>query len=404
MAVGLISSAVPVQPNNLNGISFSSAITRLMPNGSAPLFGLTSLLKDETASNIEHGFFTKTMLFQSMTLNAAVIDGVATTFTVVSSADVVPGDMFLVNGTTATEIVIINTVPSGTTVTVTRGVGSTAAAAISNSTVLYHIGNAFEEASTRPSAVSLVATRYTNYTQIFRNSWAVSKTAAAIPQIAGAGFVGESKQDCAAFHAMAIEKALFFGEKFIGTRNGQPLHTMEGLLPRIRTTAPGNVTTLGATTNWTQLEAALDPTLQTVTDPKSGNIRTCFVGGAARRVIHAIARLNSTYQITTQETSWGLQIDTIRTPRGTFEMIEHPLFNAFGAASTWAKMMVIADLNAFSLAYLRKTEDLSYNQNGTPVDSGIDAQGGTLTTELTSIITNPAAFGIIYNFTAGTAG
>ena len=161
MAVGLISSANPTQPANLNGISFSQAITRLMPNGQAPLFGLTSLLKDETANNIEHGYFSKTMLFQSMTLNAAVADGVATTFTVLSSADVTAGDLFLVNGTTATEIVMINTIPNGTSVTVTRGVGSTAAAAISNSTVLYHIGNAFEEASTRPSAVSIVAARYT---------------------------------------------------------------------------------------------------------------------------------------------------------------------------------------------------------------------------------------------------
>lgn len=43
--------------------SFASMITRLMPNGSAPLFGLTSMLKDETAVQVEHGFFTKTMIF-----------------------------------------------------------------------------------------------------------------------------------------------------------------------------------------------------------------------------------------------------------------------------------------------------------------------------------------------------
>jgi len=287
---------------------------------------------------------------------------------------------------------------------VVRGVGSTAAAAIGNTVNLYTVGNAFEEASTRPSAVSIVADRYVNYTQIFRNSWAVSKTVAAIPQIAGAGFVSESKQDCAALHAMAIEKSLFFGQKFMGTSKGQPLHTQEGIIARVTAAAAGNVTTLGATTNWTQLEAALDPTLQTVTDPKGGNIRTVFVGGTARRVIHNIARLNSTYQITTAETSWGLQLDTLRTPRGTFEMIEHPLFNAYGSASTWAKMAVVCDLNAFSLAYLRKTSDAGYNASGAMVDSGIDAEGGTLTTELTSVIKNPAAFGILYGFTAAAAG
>jgi hypothetical protein len=67
-------------------------------------------------------------------------------------------------------------------------------------------------------------------------------------------------------------------------------------------------------------------------------------------------------------------------------------------------MAVVADLNAFSLAYLRKTSDAAYNASGALVDNGIDAEGGTLTTELTSTIKNPSAFGIIHNFTAAAAG
>ena len=400
MSVGLLTSASA--PQNLNAVSFAQAITRLMPNGTAPLFGLTSLLKDETASNIEHGYFSKTMIFPSATLSAAVADGAATTFTVASNSDIVAGDLLMAESTQ--EIVLVTSVPSTTSIVVTRGVGTVAATAIASGVALRTVGNAFEEGSTRPSAVSIIAERYVNNTQIFRNSWAVTKTAAAIPQIAGAGYVSESKQDCAALHAMAIEKALFFGQKFMGTRNGQPFHTMEGIIPRVVAAAPGNITTLGSTTNWTQLEAALDPVLQTVTDPKGGNIRTMFVGGTARRVLHNIARLNSSYQITTAETAWGLQIDTIRTPRGVFEIIEHPLFNAYGASSVWAKMAVVCDLNAFALAYLRKTSDAGYNAAGALVDNGIDAEGGTLTTELTCTIKNPAAFGILYNFTAAAAG
>lgn len=400
MSVGLLSSASA--PANLNSLSFAQAITRLMPNGTAPLFALTSLLKDESANNIEHGYFSKSMIFPSATLGAAVADGVATAFTVVSNDDIVPGDMLLVESTS--EVVLVTAVPDATHLTVQRGVGTIAAGAIANSIALRTIGNAFEEGSVRPSAVAVLATRYVNYTQIFRNSWAVTKTAAAIPQIAGAGYVSESKQDCAALHAMAIEKALIFGQKYMSTKNGQPFHTLEGVIPRIVAAAGGNITTLGATTNWTQLEAALDPTLQTVTDPKGGNIRTMFVGGVACRVIHNIARLNATYQITASETSWGLQIATIRTPRGVFEMIEHPLFNAYGNSSAWAKMAVICDLNAFSAAYLRKTSDAGYNSAGAVVENGIDAEGGTLTTELTCCIKNPAAFGVLYNFTAAAAG
>ena len=399
MAIGLLSSASA--PQNLNALSFAQAITRLMPNGTAPLFGLTSLLKDESASNIEHGYFSKTMIFPSVTSSATAL-ATDTSITVAAYDNIVPGDL-LMNERTS-EIVLVTALTSATVLAVTRAVGTVAAAAVNSGDVWRTVGNAFEEGSVRPSAVAIIAERYVNNTQIFRNSWAVTKTAAAIPQIAGAGYVSESKQDCAALHAMAIEKALFFGQKFMGTRNGQPFHTMEGIIPRVNAAASGNITTLGSTTNWTQLEAALDKTLETVTDPKGGNIRTMFVGGTARRVIHNIARLNSTYQITTNETAWGLQIDTIRTPRGTFEMIEHPLFNAYGAASTWAKMAVICDLNAFSLAYLRKTSDAGYNAAGALVDNGVDAEGGTLTTELTCTIKNPAAFGVLYNFTAAVAG
>jgi hypothetical protein len=401
MAVGLISSASA--PADLNSLSFSQLIVRLMPNGTAPLYGLTSLLKDETATDIEHGYWTKTMIFPAVKINnGAGYNDAATSFTVDTYSDLVPGDLLLNERTQ--EVMLVLTTPDATTVTVQRAVGTVAAAAILDNDDLRTIGNAFEEGSVRPTAVSIVAQRYTNNTQIFRNSWAVTKTAAAIPQIAGSGAVSESKSDCAAMHAQAIEKSLFFGQKFMGTKNGQPFHTSEGIVARVLAAAPGNIVTLGGTTNWTQLEAALDPTLQTVTDPKGGNIRTMFVGGTTRRVLHNIARLNSSYQITTSETSWGLQIDTIKAPRGTFEIIEHPLFNANGGASMWAKMAVVCDLNAFSLAYLRKTSDASYNAAGALVDNGIDAEGGTLTTELTCTIKNPAAFGVIYNFTAAAAG
>lgn len=400
MAVGLLSTASI--PTDLAAKSYSAMITRLQPNGQAPLFGLTALLKDETALQIEHGYYTKTMIFPFVQLNGAIADGVTTSFVVDDVTNIVVGDLLRVD--TTGEIVLVTAVPDATHITVQRGVGTVAAAAIADNVQLYSVGNGFEEGSVRPSAVAIIATRYQNYTQIFRNSWAVTKTLAAMPMIAGDGMVAESRQDCASLHALAIEKALFFGQKFQGTRNGQPFHTMEGIIGRVTAAVPTNIVTLGATTNWTQLEAALDPTLMTMADGRSGNIRTMFVGGVARRVIHNIARLNSTYQIETGITSWGLQIDTIRTPRGTFEMIEHPLFNAYGNASTWAKMAVVVDLNAFSLAYLRKTENTEYNARGAEVDNGIDAQGGTLTTELTCLIKNPQAFGILYNFTAAAAG
>ena len=50
--------------------SFASMITRLMPNGNAPLFALTSRIPTENATQWEHGYFSKTMVFPEMKINA----------------------------------------------------------------------------------------------------------------------------------------------------------------------------------------------------------------------------------------------------------------------------------------------------------------------------------------------
>ena len=402
MAVATWNTAT--NPTDLARKSFSAMITRLMPNGQAPLYGITSMLKEETAYQPEYGYFSKTMIFPSVTLNAAVADGVATSFTVLDSSQMIPG-MVLQSDTTR-ENVLVTAVPDATHVTVTRAFGTVAGAAIGNTVRLYMVGNAYEEASVRPLSVIIAPTRIINYTQIFRNTWSVTGTSAATSVIAGGSIDSESRQDCAMFHAIDIEKALLWGQLFAGTRNGYPIRTMDGLINYVTQQAAGNVTTLGATTTWTQLEAALDPCFAQVTDPKNPSERLLFVGGIMRRIVHAIARLNSTYQISTSETSWGLQFDEFRTPRGRFNMVEHPLFNAFGSTASWSKMALAMDLTSFNVAYMtgRKTQSREFNMAGAPVDNGIDAVGGTLTTEMTCLVKNAAANAVLYNATAGAVG
>jgi hypothetical protein len=327
--------------------SFARSITRLMPNGQAPLFGMTSMLPTETALQIEHGFFTKTMLFPGMTLGALVADGIVNVFTVTTTANLIPG--MLMRAQSTGEIVLINQILSGTTVAVTRGVGTVAAAAIANSVAMYQVGNAFEESSIRPNALQITPVRITNYTQIFRNTWALSGSAQATEVIAGESTVAENRQDCSAFHAADIEKGLIFGQKSQGTRNGQPFRTMDGLiniLSNLTYYPPSysavNLTTAGGTTNFTQLEAALDPVFNQATDPKVGNQRVLFVGGAAKKVINNIGRLNATYYIQNGATSYGLQFGSFNIARGTFNMIEHPLFNS---NVDWAKYALAVDLS-----------------------------------------------------------
>ena len=382
--------------------SFAGMITRLMPNGSAPLFGLTSMLTTETAVQVEHGFFTKTALFPEMQLNGAIGSGTVNVFTVDSTANILPGMILRVN--TTGENILINQVISSTQVQVTRGVGTVAAAAIADDVKLFQVGNAFEEGSDRPTALNLTPVRITNLTQIFRNTWALTDTARATQVIAGETNVAESKADCAAFHAADIEKSIFFGQKSQGTRNGKPFRTMDGLISIVSNLsyyppsyASANVTTAGASTTYTQLEAALDPVFNQATDPKVANERIMFAGGTAKLVLNNIGRLNGTYQLVDGQTTWGLQFSTFKTARGTFRVIEHPLFNT---NSTWSKMAVVVDLSTFNLAYLGDRKTRSEESGG----EGTDAIMGSLTTELTCLVKNPPANAVIYNLTAGAAG
>lgn len=407
MSTGLFNTSQFTQDHAAK--SFAGLITRLMPNGTAPLFGMTSMLDSETAVATEHGFFTKTMLFPQLTIGGGGQLVGDTTFTVASTANILPGMIMQVD--TTRENVIINSVTDATHVVVTRGVGSVAAAAIAGAVNLYQVGNAFEEASVRPNALNINPVRITNLTQIFRNSWGISESVRATLMIAGESNQAESKQDCAAFHAVDIEKALFFGQKSQGTRNGQPFRTMDGLISIVgnltyypASYAAANVNTAGATTNYTQLENFLDPVFNQSTDPKVANERVLFVGGTAHKVINSIGRLNGNYQLMDGQTSYGLQFSTFKTTRGTFRLIEHPLFNT---NASWSKMAVAVDLSTFKVAYLgdRKTQHKGYNQEpGAADDQGVDAQGGTLTTEMTCVVKNPPANAIIYNLTAGAQG
>lgn len=388
--------------------SFERLITRLMPNGSAPLFALTSMMKSDVAVQLEHGYFSKTMIFPSATVGGGGQLAADTTFTVGDTSTLVPGMVLRVDSTG--ENIIVDSITNATTFVCTRSVGSVAAANIAAAVVLLMVGNAYEQASTRPSALSITTVRNTNYTQIFRNTWTISDTLRQTMVIAGDTNIAESKQDCAMFHAADIEKSIFFGQKQLSSRNGQPFHTMGGLLETITAAAPANITTLGATTTFTQLEAAIDVVFDQVTDPASGNERVAFVGGTTLRVLNQIGRLNGTYQLVDGQTSFGLQFSTFKLSRGTLRIIEHPLMNAYGTGSTWNKAMFVVDLPSFALAYLgdRKTQHKALNDpqmnKGYSVDNGIDAVGGTLTTEVTALFKNPAANAVIWNFTAGAAG
>lgn len=385
-------------PTELNAKSFAATILRRFPNGSAPLFGMSAMSGKSKAVSSTHGYFTKTMEFSRVVTSAAYVAG-DTTLAVVSSAGIVPGHV-LFNPTTGENIRVL-TVPSATSITVSRAFGRIAAAGIASGATLIAVGNAHAEGSARPVARSLQTVYVSNFTQIFRNAWALTDTARASYAERGYSNIAENKQDCMTFHATDIESAILFGQPKMDTSGAQPVHATQGIIDAIKQYAPGNVSTAGGTTTYDQLVTMVETAFQYSTSLGESKTRALFGDQQAIKVLNAIGRkFPNDITMTQKETSYGMQFTEFRFYKGSINLIEHPLMNGLATAPGLA---VIVDLPALKLAPMdgRDTKNESYGVGGTNSDgAGIDAQGGSLLTELAVELINPASCAVINGLTA----
>lgn len=407
------------QPPHIDIIKkdFGQTILWLQRGGMAPIFAMLSALKTTTALNTEHGYYQKGMMIPATALTVAVADGAATTFTVADSSRFLPNMVLMADATG--EQVLITAINSATSITVARGIGGTAAAAIANSSQLIQVGTAFEEASNRPESMSINPLQFKNFTQIFKNSWAVSGTATQIQHIVGDGQVAENRKDCTYFHQQALETSILFGAKYTGTRNGKPFRTMEGIFNNLKTPAnyPADldaihVYTVGdgsaGSVTWAALQGPLESCYDVVMEGNGDQaMRKVFCGKGAIQIINEVCRKSGQMELMSGMNEFGMQIRKLMTARGEFELIEHPILNMNPA---WYNYMFVLNLNSYKLAYLgdRKTKHTFWGRgaNGGVIetDSGIDAIGGSLLTELTMEHRNPAANAVIkLNGTAGAS-
>ena len=384
--------------------SFSSNILRLMPNGSAPLFAMTSQLREDTITNVDHSWFFSEYVQPQVTTTSALPaagQNSVSQFTVQDTAFMMEGMVLVVPGTME-QLLIVGIV--GNTIAVRRGVGTTAPAAVPAGVTLMSIGTAFEESSLRPLPQVGSYTEGSNTTQIFRNTWAVSGTAKSLLTQVGDGAAANNKRDAAMYHARDIELSILFGEKYKGQLKGQPLRKMGGIYSMLQQYAPQNIVQAPRTTTYDALEAMLDPMFNVVTDQSQMNDRIVFGDSTFVSAISKLGRLytkESGVSMSMQVGSnrFGQRFTEFSVGRGNFKVMEHPLFNTLPFTRG---MGMVVDLSSLSVAYLqgRKTDYKDFNPNanstsGVAQDNGIDAQGGAYLTEMTVAVEAPLANGII---------
>lgn len=398
-------------PPELNVKSFAGTILRRMPNGNAPMFAMTSVIGTTQAKASTHGYFSKTMVFSRIVTgieSSAVLTTIPTAAT--DGAGLVPGQVLHVPSTgenLRVEYVGVNSIE------VTREFGRVAAAVIPAGSTLIVVGSAHEEGSARPNPRAIATVYISTFTQIFRNAWALTDTARASYAELGYSNIAESKRDCMDFHSVDQESAIFFSQAYMGTKNGTPLHTTQGIIDAIREHAPANVSEMpnpNAVTYDDVIDALL-PSFSYSVNVGDNTTRVAFCDATAMRTLQDIGRFFGEVTLTQKETSYGMIFSEFKFFKGRIILREHPLFNGLGINTG---MAVIVDVPAVKLAYMdgRNAKVESYGVGGgenshVPRDAnaeytgghGVDAQGGSLTSEWALELLNPQGCAVITGLT-----
>ena len=369
---------------------FAAGILKINPTGSAPMFALTAGMPSAPATDSIINWFEETKITGRTGVASFTTDGDGVGITLDDGTSYVTGTILLVQETG--ELLFVDSI-SGNTVTVTRGFAGTTATTITTSHNVQQIGTAHEEGSSRPVAVANLGVARYNLCQIFRNAWDVTGTAKVVQYHTGS-IVAKNKADAANFHAENIETALIYGKKHQGTLNSKPFRTMDGLNTQIST----NITTAGATTTWTQLQAFFQTVFSKNIAGKP-NERIAFCGNTALAVINSIALLNATMNIAVGQTDFGLKVTNLITPFGDIKLMTHPLMVD---NPVWTQELYVYHPGAIRMRYLRKTFVDAYDDDGTR--AGIDSDFGVFTTEVSVEYRAELTGGQLLDLDAGAAG
>lgn len=366
--------------------SFASRIYKFGYAGTAPMLALSSgMARNQLKAKIVHWFEEEEYNGHIEIVNNA---GTGTTLTI-KNGTVLQKSILYVESTGERMLV---TASAGTTLTVQRGFAGTSITSINGSTTpvgAFVIGSAFEEASDAPQPLMTVGAPLMNYAQIFRDSWANSRSATKINWHTG-DKVAKNKQDAISNHAKSIERALMFGAKSMFTVDGQQDSTMDGLVNMIKT----NVQTVA--NGELDLNTLID-FIATLFDYNIDGMpqeRVAFCGNNVISVINKLILNRNEIHLTVGQTDYGLKTNVIRTAFGDLTLLTHPMFNA---SPVWRNNLLVYHPGACCIDYM----DDAIISDSTP--PGMDGEKYTITSELTMEYVCEKTAGLLTNIAAPKA-
>lgn len=379
---------------------FASAVLQINPTGTALMLALSSGMQKRGAADTVFTWYEDSHISGRAAIVSGALD---TTVVVADSAVYVPGTILMVEETG--ELMLV-TATSGVSLTVIRGMAGTTPTSVNNTMNVYAIGNAREEGSGLPTAVTQQGRPRLNYTQIFRNGWAITGTAKAIKFNSGSR-LAKNKADCAMYHAEDMEKAMLWGKKHIGTLDGKQFRMTDGIVTQIEqygghvlsaaSAAPGGSAVAG------QLSLAdFDEWMRIIFKKQvkgQPNERMAIGGDLVVQVLNRCVRLDGKYEIKAGESKHGIGVWEYMSPFGGMKIMTHPLMNE---SPYWAKQLYALHPGGIAKRVLRDTFPDSHDSDGKRI-LGKDADEGAMTTEMGVEVGAASTMGILRNVTTAVA-
>lgn len=342
--------------------NFREMILFYQPNGGTPLTALLSKVGKKNVNDPEFKWWSEPVTIIRLQINGAALSG--DTLLNVDTPDptsttpganygtathLAPGDVLMVEPSSesswgTTEYIEVVNVISDTQFNVKRGQAGSSAASIADNAWLLKVGTAFAEGTSSPKATSRNPIQYSNYTQIFKTTYDITRTAAKTFIRTGDPLANERKRR-AIDHAKAIEFAMLFGKKFEGTGdNGKPKRFTNGLRSQIATQNitifTGPVSFTGSSNNF------LDAVYKVFDwDTDAGDTRIALCGNGALNALNKMASTEDNVRLNMDQTVkvYGMELRELVLPQGRLLLRTHPLLNQH---ATYTSHMAIIDFSA----------------------------------------------------------
>lgn len=320
---------------------FRESILFFSPNGDAPLFALTSKMGKKTWTDPEFSWWAESNNINRLQVNGAL--GAGDTTVVVDSADptastmgalygtathLKAGDLLLVEkadqATFDNEVIMVESVMSDTTFTVSRGAAGTTAATIADDVFLTLIGSSYAEGTSAPRATSKNPIKFSNFIQIFKDSYEITGTADHTKARTGSAWSNDKKRKLFK-HSADIEWAMMFGRKSEGIGdNGKPIRFMGGLREQI---PASNVTIFASAVTAATFANAISPVFDF--DFGGGDTRIAYCGNTCRTEMGKVIQATSGIRMELGNVIkvYGQAFQEFIVPQGRLLLKSHPLLS-----------------------------------------------------------------------------